>query len=501
MAVPHKQADGPAAASGAGAPERPQVNSFDVFDTLIARRCVQPGKIFDEVEARSQVSGFAAARAQAEAQVAGAPYDLTAIYRALSKLLELTDEAASSLQALEIRIEIENAIPVAENMAAVADGDILISDMYLGAATIRELLDKAGLTKNVSLIVSSDGKHSGRIWPQVLKGVNVREHLGDNIHSDVVMPKQFGIASRHTGVTAPTGVERTLLEIGLVDLATICREVRLSLCSGDAEIRALQLAQTNHNLPILVISSLLLKRFARKVGAKSILFSSRDCNMWLPIFRGVNSSDGSDIAAEYFFTSRMSRINPSPEYLSYASKAIGAASIVVDICGTGWSLAHLFQKIGRRDQNVAFLHKLSPRADYEQVARTPQTGRFHQLLADIDGCNNTAIEMCNYASHGMVSDIRLVADFPVPVFAEDRRSPRTHAAIEAQQAAARVLLKVLRERPLRETLSLNDPSLAMVGGALYKGLAQNHSVYLRYLEEHNAEDLATRQKLAGDPRP
>jgi len=59
---------------------RPLVNSYDVFDTLITRRCIDPKIIFAQVEKRERVEGFARARIEAEASLAGKGYNFDEIY-------------------------------------------------------------------------------------------------------------------------------------------------------------------------------------------------------------------------------------------------------------------------------------------------------------------------------------------------------------------------------------------------------------------------------------
>jgi hypothetical protein len=474
---------------------RPRVNSFDVFDTLIARRCIAPRRIFELMETRTRLQGFAAARIEAERALAGRPYSLEMIYQGVGARLLLGVAQAQELKSVEIAIEEENVIPIAENLAAVADGDILISDMYLAPADIERLLRKAGLDRQAALVVSSDGKLCGRVWPEVLDIFEIAGHLGDDAHTDGVSARQAGIQSRRTEVAKPIRIEATLLEIGLSDLASFARESRLGHWSADPELRALQLAQATYNLPILTIASVLLLRLAERLKARTILFSSRDCNLWLPICSAIAEATDTPCDMKYFFTSRMARVQPSEDYLAYARSLIDERTIVADLCGTGWSLAHLFQQIGRREQQLAFLHRLQPRADYESVARTPDTASVHQLLAHVEGSNNTAIEMCNYAGHGMVVDVRRALGCPVPVLAPDHRSERVKVAIAAQRAVAEAYTKSLRTIGLAETLTASDETLAAVAGALYQGLSSNHAVYLRYLAEHNAEDAAARRAL------
>ena len=147
-------------------PPRPSVNSFDVFDTLIARRCIHPHIVFADLEAANGITGFARHRIEAEQAVTGPQMTLDHIYAELGRRLGLTNQATAEHRRAEIDAELAQVIPINENLARVNHGDLLLSDMYLPEPVIRSLLEKAGLDRRVGLIVSADGKRSGRIWPR-----------------------------------------------------------------------------------------------------------------------------------------------------------------------------------------------------------------------------------------------------------------------------------------------------------------------------------------------
>ena len=100
-----------AATRSGPAERRPAVNTFDVFDTLIARRCIDPVGVFHAIAERSGLGNFVAARLAAERAVAHGPYDLATIYATLAEMFGLSGETAAELQAMEVEIEIENVIP------------------------------------------------------------------------------------------------------------------------------------------------------------------------------------------------------------------------------------------------------------------------------------------------------------------------------------------------------------------------------------------------------
>jgi len=474
---------------------RPKVNTFDVFDTLIARRCIEPFRIFEMIAAHAKIETFVSARRLAEANVAHAPYDLDIIYANLMTILGIRADEAAELKALEIRFELENVIPIAANMTRVTDGDILISDMYLGAGLIRSLLAKAGFQKNVALVVTPDGKHSGQIWPRVIEKFEIQEHLGDNAYSDNLMPSRFGIANRHTDISAPNFVEKTLLDIGLRDLALICREARLA-ASATGHAHSLQVLQASLNFPILTLASIALARLAKREGLESLLFCSRDCNLWLPLFRSMAQSLGFEGQANYFYTSRLTRTKPSADYLAYARENVKPGVAVVDICGTGWSLAHLFQNLGLDGQHLVFLHKLPPVDLYEKAAPTPPTSISHALLGSTDErCDHVVLEMSNYAEHGMTLDVRRIGESFVPVFAQDQRPAAIFDMIEAQQRCFRHAVAIMEKHSLKETLSIDDASLNVLCTALYQSLSNQEILKIAYAAAHHAEDITTLTQL------
>jgi hypothetical protein len=91
----------------------------------------------------------------------------------------------------------EHHFTIAENIAKVQPGDIVISDYYDQAKALRLLRDVAGLSNK--LIVTEDGKASGRIW----QTIRPDSHLGDNPHRDVDSPRRAGISANSVLPPAP----------------------------------------------------------------------------------------------------------------------------------------------------------------------------------------------------------------------------------------------------------------------------------------------------------
>lgn len=108
------------------------LKTWDIFDTLIARRGIFPQGVFQIVEQIIKADGFVQTRMVAEKNVSlQANYVLDDIYNEFQKLTGLTKNICDAFRKLECDVELEQCIPITENLRQVKAGDILISDMYL----------------------------------------------------------------------------------------------------------------------------------------------------------------------------------------------------------------------------------------------------------------------------------------------------------------------------------------------------------------------------------
>lgn len=229
------------------------IQTFDVFDTLIARRCIILTNIFFIVENKLGIEGFGIARQEAEQALLGGKYGLDDIYKNLKKLMDIPDELIEILKNAEIDEEIDNIIPIKENMEKVRDGDILVSDMYLREETIRKLLKKSGFNKECPVIVSNYGKHAGTIWPEILSSFNIIKHLGDNVHADGRSPAEYGIDFEITDKSLLHPYEKILFDLKFTMFGAFVREVRLKTWEEGSIDRKIQEIEFFLNFPILFI--------------------------------------------------------------------------------------------------------------------------------------------------------------------------------------------------------------------------------------------------------
>jgi hypothetical protein len=468
---------------------RPSVNTFDVFDTLIARRGVGPHAALDRLEAAAGMPGLKAARLAADRRLwdRGRPYTLADLWDEVRAELHLDAASAARLLELEVRLEHAEVVPVAANLALVRDGDVLVSDTYLPAAVVRALLRRAGLAKEVALVVSNDGKSSGRVWAELQQQVTIRQHLGDNPESDGRRPGAAGVRAVITTAAKRTPVEQMLAGQGWPDLADLVREARLAnLPPEDPARRHLGALGCQLNFPLLYLASLALERHCRAAGAREVLFVSRDCWLWRRLFARLFPQR----PAAYLYSSRRCLFRPTADYLAYFKAAWHPDAVVVDLLSTGASWAALLARLGVKGK-FFFIGAID---DYAYAAGAARPAEWLEAASvfrtsELGRVPTKAVEMLNYAPHGRVEDVRLLpGGVALPVLAEqleyDAALPETVGeAFAACLKALEHYPELLRPQPgvlaeVIKALALRvcaDPQLH----AIYAGHREHDEAYVR----------------------
>lgn len=430
------------------------VRSWDVFDTLITRRCVRPDGIFDLMSADFG-EDFRAARVQAEfdARKCKSEVSLEDIYDKLQ--IAMTWEAAERQRALdlEIQTELENVIPINENLLKVRDGDIVVSDMYLPHAVILRLLRTAGLDKNVKLFVSNNGKADGSMWIRLKKDFCILKHTGDNLRSDFLRPLRHGIPAGITEASTETKWERLLRCNGAPALSAYVREMRLRLSHENKATRVISRAQIEANFPLLLLASAALVEWCEARGISRALMCSRDCVLWAPLAERVARHLGSTLVVEYFLTSRVAALQSSEEYLEYASKRIKPDSVVVDLSMTGVSLAGLADRLGIKEVNAFVIswQQSIAKSFYGENYLPAAKVNIEFLTAEVI---DNDLEAVNQALSPSIHDVHETSDGLRIKYASENRSSTVLEAVKVQDAAFQKILQQVPEAVVDEALNL-----------------------------------------------
>jgi hypothetical protein len=430
------------------------VRSWDVFDTLIARRCGHAEAIFDLMGA---VLGhtFSAARVQAEraARLSKREITLDDIYDELQRVLGWSEEDRQRAFDLEVQTEVDNVIPVMENLSRVKAGDIAVSDMYLAPETIGALLRTAGLDNDIAVFVSNNGKGDGSMWKQLRKQFFILRHTGDNAHSDFLRPLRHGIPARLTEASAETAWERVLRCNGAPALSAYVREMRLRAIDVNVTTRDVRRAQIEGNLPLLLFASAALVRWCDEHGFVRALMCSRDCVLWTPLAEKVARHAGSPLVVEYFLISRVAALDSSDRYLEYAARRIKPNSIVVDLSMTGTSLAGLADRLGI-DRVHAFViawHQSLARSLYGERHRPKAKVDIEFLTAEVI---DDDLEAINQALTPSIHDAEETEVGLSVTYGSENRAKAVLEAVRVQHAAFSALVDRLPGPVIEEALAL-----------------------------------------------
>lgn len=212
----------------------PILYSFDIFDTLITRKVLDPIGIFYYVrEKMMEVGGFPVSltlnypsvRHTAEFNVReyyNKSQDLRnsdhveisfqEIFDRIASVYGLTADQTSLLQQWELEAELDNVVPLWDQISLLrsylsrGDKVVLISDMYLPRNVINKMLEKADpVLTEIPLFLSNEYgvlKTSQKLFFEVYKSFEPFYdfkkwiHFGDNLNADQNQPRKLGICTR-----------------------------------------------------------------------------------------------------------------------------------------------------------------------------------------------------------------------------------------------------------------------------------------------------------------
>lgn len=192
-----------------------KVVSFDIFDTLVVRKCKEPKKVFALVENKfEQMYGhptfsFEKIRIMSEAEARknknGEEVFLEDIYQVVSK--HIGKELSSILMSMEFETELNvceaNKDIVNLYQAISKSKDVfMVSDMYLDNEQIKSILSSCSIPLPKRLYISCEANASkrNRVLYKLLMKENCLKardilHIGDNLISDYINPKLLGMQS------------------------------------------------------------------------------------------------------------------------------------------------------------------------------------------------------------------------------------------------------------------------------------------------------------------
>lgn len=394
--------------------------SFDIFDTVLIRKCGLPENIFYLLanrlysNNRALREAFLLWRRQAEQQ---ARYRLPKIDVSLEQIYN--DDTLSGfisytpqqMKDAEVQIESENLIvnPAVKELIEEKREQgyciCFISDMYLDSKTLSNILRREGcLLNDEKVYVSCEynaRKSNGKLFDIIRKEWQPSEwlHFGDNPVSDVKMPRKKGIRATQIH-TEFTETERMLLtqtlstrnRYELSILTGLQRAARI--CYGNDACKKIA---ADFVASVYIPYVHFLMEQAQQRGLKRLYFLSRDSYILMKMAEVLQPSYP-DIELRYLFVSRKSLLLPYltemnvEQYLavqdhqSICSKKVdellAAFETSREELENTFGTTFDYKRIGNKQQEADFLNKIfGKKSSYLPVLRERASKRRILLYA------------------------------------------------------------------------------------------------------------------------
>jgi FMN phosphatase YigB (HAD superfamily) len=309
----------------------PDIVSFDVFDTLLTRAVGAPASLFlllGRLPEVTRITGctaeeFAHLRSAAERRARSGRREITLhdIYAELGAGLGLSGEQLQQLAACELALErrLSRVLPKATGLLKSHEESrrIALSDMYLPADFVTELLERQGLSELLDrVIVSSEygvTKSDGGLFKVLLElektSARRCRHIGDNALSDVRVPRLLGLQVEHVPDAALNRYEQIWERHrwssgGLSSLfAGASRLARLE-ADASAELAPIVDVAAGVAAPLLSAYVLWVLASAQREGLQRLYFLARDGEILYLLAQRFAAKLGLDIELRYLYGSR-----------------------------------------------------------------------------------------------------------------------------------------------------------------------------------------------------
>ena len=323
--------------------DRYDVVSFDIFDTLLMRKAVNPDDLFDitkeYLKSKKNIDiDYRKLRKKAEKNLRKSgrksDYTIDDIYEELMKISGFSQEKCEIIKSAEVDIEKKFLVPRKEIVGAMNaikntlhKKVVLVSDMYLTSKELEPILRENGITEYDELWISSEKqarKEDGSMWKLFLDTFKGKEnmHVGDNELSDTQIPGDMGIYVHHVlsakelfnltnAGRAYRKCQRTYVDsIAMGLLLEKKLNSPYALNSQRFELKIESPFDFGYCFigPVVCDYMSWAVRRAKEQGIKQILFLAREGYLFEKIFDIMkqNFQELSEISGKYLYTSRRS---------------------------------------------------------------------------------------------------------------------------------------------------------------------------------------------------
>lgn len=312
--------------------------SFDLFDTLVMRKVLEPTDIFDIVERKIKKHGihihhFKKKRRTAEINAKGA--DIFGIYKELQKIINVSDDELSLIMKEELACEKANIIP-RYNMVealnyAIEKGKIvsIISNMYLVHDIMQDILDNIGIKNYHHLLISCEygkGKSEGlfEVYREQIGNNTKCLHIGDDYFEDILAAQKNGMAAFYIKSSLEllkmSKIRKLLLNahgfenrlfIGLIVSKLFNNPFVLYNTNGYISISSVKMFAEIFIAPVIYIYMKKLLKCISNHSYDGIIFPARDGYLFYNLYENYRKKDNSLPKSYYFTVSRKVAISIS----------------------------------------------------------------------------------------------------------------------------------------------------------------------------------------------
>lgn len=372
-----------------------RIVSFDVFDTCLMRTCGSPSNMLDVLSLHvfsnpvDDIERHRFIEARRRADSGGANQNIYDIYSELS-YSHPSLKPIQDIPAIEMKVErsllvgnkqIQKIIEKWRNRGAKI---LFVSDMYLPAKFIKEILEHEGLFQDGDAIYVSNEynarKSDGSLFQIISQSESVKysdwHHYGDNRNSDVIIPRKLGIHSHSVSAeTSPLQKKWSMEDRGNFFKWEGIMAGMTKAIYNNLDPHFQNKALTDIIAPFCVTFAHRVLNDAQSRGISRLYFCARD-SYYVYIAAKALGSLYPNINIQYLYVSQTSLYEGDDSLKLLYFNEIGLASktddvAIVDIRSTSRSVKYLNQLLDNSGYKPVFAYYFEVFCNGEYVENVP----------------------------------------------------------------------------------------------------------------------------------
>lgn len=192
----------------------------------------------------------------------------------------------------------------------------------------------------------------------------------------------------------------------------------------------------------------------------------------------------------YYYTSRYSKCLEEDDYVEYSNSIITDDCIVVDLCGSGWSLEKFSKNLNCKKVDVFFIQKMQQDREYMKEDIVSKCV-FHSVVEnDPEKYRNHILEIANFATHPMLRSIKKIDGNFCPIFFPETRTETEFHYISLQNDIMDQCIEGVKNGRIDPFIyDCQDEILSNVVKIFYQLMSQDiflHAVYsINFFQENS----------------